>query len=140
MEIKKTNFLPTLLIIGFLLLGTVDSAVVVRYDSNDNIDTNNSTSCKPLAESEAKIKNVIVLVPDGCSQSVETLARWYSGKPLELDNMMAGTVSTYSSDSVITDSSSAATAFATGYKITNGFISVGPNNSVLSTLEAPPEK
>lgn len=140
MEIKKTNFLLTLFIIGFLLLGTVGSAVAVRYDSSYNIDTNNSTSCKPLAESEAKIKNVIVLVPDGCSQSVETLARWYSGKPLELDNMIAGTVSTYSSDSVITDSSSAATAFATGYKTTNGFISVGPKNSVLSTLEAPPEE
>lgn len=140
MEIKKTNFLLTLFIIGFLLLGTVGSAVAVRYGSSYNIDTNNSTSCKPLAESEAKIKNVIVLVPDGCSQSVETLARWYSGKPLELDNMIAGTVSTYSSDSVITDSSSAATAFATGYKTTNGFISVGPKNSVLSTLEAPPEE
>jgi alkaline phosphatase len=140
MEIKKTNFLLTLFIVGFLLLGTVGSAVAVRYDSSYNIDTNNSTSCKPLAESEAKIKNVIVLVPDGCSQSVETLARWYSGKPLELDNMIAGTVSTYSSDSVITDSSSAATAFATGYKTTNGFISIGPKNSVLSTLEAPPEE
>jgi alkaline phosphatase len=140
MELKKTNFLLTLFIIGFLLLGTVVSAVAVKYDSNDNSNANNSTSCKPLAESEAKINNVIVLVPDGCSQSVETLARWYSGKPLELDNMIAGMVSTYSSDSVITDSSSAATAFATGYKTTNGFISIGPNNSVLSTLEAPPEE
>jgi alkaline phosphatase len=140
MEIKKTNFLLTLFIIGFLLLGTASSAAAVRYDSGYNIDANNSTSCKPLTESEAKIKNVIVLVPDGCSQSVETLARWYSGKPLELDNMVAGTVSTYSSDSVITDSSSAATGFATGYKTTNGFISVGPKNSVLSLLEAPPEE
>jgi alkaline phosphatase len=141
MEIKKTDFLLTLLIIGFLLLGTVGSALAVRSDSNENINSNNSTGCKPLAESEAKINNVIVLIPDGSSQSVETLARWYSGKPLELDNMMAGMVSTYSSDSVITDSSSAASAFATGYKTTNGFISIGPSNSsVLSTLEAPPEK
>ena len=115
MEIKKTNFLLTLSIIGFLLLGAVGSSAAVRYDSNHNIDITNSTDCKPLAESEAKIKNIIVLVPDGSSQSVETLARWYSGKPLELDNLVTGMVSTYSADSVITDSSSAATAFATGY-------------------------
>ncbi len=57
------------------------------------------------------------------------LCRWYSGKPLELDNMVTGTVSTYSTDSIITDSSSAATAFAAGYKTTNGFVSVGPSNS-----------
>lgn len=141
MKIKKINFLLIFFILGFLLFGTTGSAVAMGYGSNYNIDTNNSTSCKPITNSEAKIKNVIVLVPDGCSQSIETLARWYSGKPLELDNMIAGTVSTYSSDSVITDSSSAATAFATGYKTTNGFISVGPSNeSVLSILEAPPEE
>ena len=141
MEIKKTNMLLTLSIIGLLLLGTIGSSVAVRCDSNHDIDITNSAGYKKITESEAKINNVIVLVPDGCSQSEETLARWYSGKSLELDNMVTGTVSTYSTDSVITDSSSAATAFATGYKTTNGFISVGPSNStVLSTLEAPPEK
>ncbi|RPJ78542.1 MAG: alkaline phosphatase, partial [Alphaproteobacteria bacterium] len=140
MKIKETNTLLIFSIIGSLLLGIVGSAVAVDYDLTQNVDSDKSTDYKPLAESEAKIKNVIVLVPDGCSQSAQTLARWYSGKPLELDNMVAGMVSTYSTDSVITDSSSAATAFATGYKTTNGFISVGPNSSVLSTLEVPPEK
>ena len=65
MEIKKTDFLLTLSIIGLLLLGTVGSAVAVRSDSNHNIDITDSAGCKPLAEPEAKIKNVIVLVPDG---------------------------------------------------------------------------
>ncbi len=141
MESQETNTLIILYIIGLLLLGNVGSAVDVKSDLNAGVDFTDSVYCKPDARSEAEIKNVIVLIPDGCSQSVETLARWYSGKPLELDNMVTGTVSTYSTDSVITDSSAASTAFATGYKTTNGFISIGPSNStMLSTLKMPSEK
>ncbi|KKH50690.1 alkaline phosphatase [Methanosarcina sp. 1.H.A.2.2] len=141
METKKRYVLFTLSIVGLLLLGYITSAV----DSIDshakstvlNINGNSIT----LADPDANIKNIIVLVPDGCSQSVQTLARWYSGKPLQLDEMMVGAVSTYSADSVITDSSAAATALATGHKTTNGFISVGrADDSVLSILEAPSEE
>jgi alkaline phosphatase len=141
MENEETNLLLTLSVIGLLLLGNVCSAVAVEVDSSNNTDFNDSDDHKANSGSDARIKNVIVLIPDGCSQSVETLARWYSENPLELDRMVAGTVSTYSTDSVITDSSSAATAFATGYKTTNGFVSVGPSDeSVLSTLKSPPEE
>lgn len=145
MDTKETNVLLTLLV-GLLLLGNAGSAAAVEDDSNSKDFSGNYTcltdslKCKSCPESEAKIKNVIILVPDGCFQSVQTLARWYSGSPLMLDEMVAGTVSTYSTDSVITDSSSAASAFATGYKTTNGFVSVGPSNaSVLSILENPSE-
>jgi alkaline phosphatase len=141
MRIKEIGVLLTLSIIGLLLLGTVGPAVAVQQvSSNSNSGLTNSIDCTP-ANPNAKIKNVIVLIPDGCSQSVETLSRWYSGQPLEVDNLVTGTVSTYSEDSVITDSSAASCAFATGYKTTNGFISIGPSNStVLSTLKMPPEK
>ncbi|AKB76818.1 Alkaline phosphatase [Methanosarcina horonobensis HB-1 = JCM 15518] len=138
MESKETNILLTFSIIGLLLLGNVGSAVAVKDNLNNNSDFNDSVKCKPVAGSEAKIKNVIVMVPDGCSQSVQTLARWYGGEPLQLDEMVAGTVSTYSADSVITDSSSAATAFATGFKTTNGFVSVGPRNDTLLSIVADP--
>ncbi|WP_279385233.1 alkaline phosphatase [Methanosarcina barkeri] len=121
METKETDTLVIISIIGLLLLGNIGSAAAAQFGSNSSVNFTNSTNCKFPITPEAKIKNVIVLIPDGCSQSVETLARWYSGKPLELDNMVTGTVSTYSTDSVITDSSSAATAFAAGYKTTNGF-------------------
>jgi alkaline phosphatase len=79
------------------------------------------------------IKNVIVMVPDGCSQSIVTAARWYNGEPLNLDSIQTGVVSTYMADSIITDSASAATAFATGHKTSNGFISVGPRTDTLLT-------
>jgi alkaline phosphatase len=141
MKIKEIGILLTLSIIGLLLLGTVGPAVAAQIIApNSNNDLTNSIDCTP-ANPNAKIKNVIVLIPDGRSQSVETLSRWYSGQPLEVDNLVTGTVSTYSTDSVITDSSAASCAFATGYKTTNGFISIGPSNStVLSTLKMPDEK
>jgi len=138
MEKKETNILLTFSIIGLLLLGNVGSAVAVKGNLNNHADFNDSVNCKPDAGSEAKIKNVIVMVPDGCSQSVQTLARWYGGESLQLDEMVAGTVSTYSADSVITDSSSAATAFATGFKTTNGFVSVGPEEDTLMGIVADP--
>jgi alkaline phosphatase len=79
------------------------------------------------------IKNVIMLVPDGCSQSIETIARWYKGSDLNVDSMVSGTVATWMANSVITDSAPASTAFATGQKSTNGFIGVGPRTSDLLT-------
>jgi len=141
MDTRKSHILFTLSIAILLLLGGAALAVASGDSLYRNAAFGFTANYKYPACQETNIKNVIVLVPDGCSQSVQTLSRWYSGKPLQVDEMIAGTVSTYSADSVITDSSSAATAFATGYKTTNGFISVGPaGNSVLSTLEPPSEE
>jgi alkaline phosphatase len=86
-----------------------------------------------------KYKNVIVLVPDGCDQTVQTLARWYKGAPLHSDGILAGHVSTYMTNSVITGSAAAATAFATGEKTTVRFLSVGPRTDNLLTNVDPDE-
>jgi len=81
----------------------------------------------------APVKNVIVMVPDGCSQSIQTLSRWYKqhvledDEPLTLDGMVSGMVQTYMANSVITGSAAAATAFATGYKTTVRFLGVAPD-------------
>ncbi len=74
----------------------------------------------------AEVHNVIVLIPDGCSQSLVTLARWMRGKPLAVDRMQTGAVRTHSASSLITDSAAAATAFATGVKTANGTIGAAP--------------
>ncbi len=79
------------------------------------------------------VRNVIMMVPDGCSQSVQTLARWLKGESLNLDGLNTGTVITYMADSVVTDSAAAATAFATGHKTSGGFLSVGPAIETLLT-------
>ncbi|HID30024.1 MAG TPA: alkaline phosphatase [Desulfobacterales bacterium] len=91
---------------------------------------------------ESRAKNVIILVPDGCSQSIQTLARWYklkdSGEKLALDDIQVGVVKHEMANSVITGSAAAATAFSTGYKTTVRFLSVGPRaDDVLSTYEWP---
>ena len=93
-----------------------------------------------VASGEGEAKNIIVLVPDGCSQSVVTAARWYKGEPLHVDRYARGFVSTYMANSVITGSAAAATAFATGTKTTARFISVGPRaEDVLENFPVPPE-
>ncbi|PMC36666.1 alkaline phosphatase [Bacillus sp. UMB0899] len=73
-----------------------------------------------------KAKNVIVLVMDGVSSSTTTLARWYSGKPLAMDEILSGGVRTYSAESAITDSAPAGTAMATGNKSNDKFVGVLP--------------
>lgn len=125
------NFLITLTIVGLILVGSMASAVAGKAQHDDDEKYNMAAS-----QQNKKIKNVIVMVPDGCSQDIQTLARWYSGEDLQLDSMVTGMVKTYMSDSVITDSASAATAFATGYKTSNGYLSVGPNHdTLLSTID-----
>lgn len=73
MEIKETDTLLVISIIGLLLLGNIGSAAAVQFDPNSSVNFTNSTNCEFPVTPEAKIKNVIVLIPDGCSQSVETL-------------------------------------------------------------------
>jgi alkaline phosphatase len=93
----------------------------------------------PAAFAADPVDNVIILIPDGCDTDIQTLARWVKGEPLAIDSLISGSVATWIADSVITDSASAATAFATGHKTSNGFLAVGPRpEGVLSNLPAPP--
>ncbi|MHC1746562.1 MAG: alkaline phosphatase [Negativicutes bacterium] len=81
------------------------------------------------------VKNVIVLMMDGTGSTHTTLARWYKGAPLALDEMVTGGVRTYCADSIITDSAPAATAFATGHKSNTKFIGVLPVQTTIPGLE-----
>jgi alkaline phosphatase len=87
-----------------------------------------------------EVKNVILLVPDGMSSDVVTLARWYNGgEKLNLDQLATGMVRTYSSDAPIADSAPAATAMATGFKSHTGFIGVLPDVNTMPGLSPLPE-
>lgn len=88
------------------------------------------------AETPKKVKNVIMLIPDGMSVSDTTLARWYQGgTPLAMDEMASGLVRTYWAAGAITDSAPAATAIATGFKSTNKFIGVLPDKADMPGVE-----
>ncbi len=78
-------------------------------------------------------ENVIIMIPDGCDETVQTVARWYKGDDLAVDGMQQGAVKTHMADSIITDSAAASSAFATGYKTSNGFVSVGARSDTLLT-------
>lgn len=65
-------------------------------------------------------QNVIILIPDGMSVAGTTLARFYKGESLALDEMACGLVSTWSSDGTIADSAPAGSAFATGWSSQTG--------------------
>lgn len=79
------------------------------------------------------IKNVIVLIPDGCDETVMTLARWYKGEALQVDSMQGGGIKTHMANSVIPGSAAAATAFSSGHKTTVRFLGVGPRTEDLLT-------
>ncbi len=88
------------------------------------------SSIKVKADSKSKgnqPKNVIMMVMDGTSSTATTLARWYKGEPLALDQIVSGGVRTYSAESAITDSAPAATALATGNKSNAGYVGVLPS-------------
>jgi alkaline phosphatase len=78
-------------------------------------------------------KNVIVMIPDGCDETVQTVARWYKGEDLQVDKMAGGGVKVHMANSVIPGSAAAATAFATGHKTTVRFLGVGPRTDDLLT-------
>lgn len=84
------------------------------------------------------VKNVIMLIPDGCGAEQYTLARWVKGAPLALDPVLVGGVRTYIADSVVADSAPAATAYASGLRTSDKRIGVGPQAEGLLPGEPPP--
>jgi alkaline phosphatase len=87
---------------------------------------------------QAPVKNVILMIADGCSTDQYTVARWFSGKPLPTDGMLVGMVRTFAADSVITDSAPSASAYATGVRTTSKGLSIGPGPKTLSVVPTPP--
>ncbi len=94
-------------------------------------------------------KYVFYFIGDGLGASQRQVAEYYAqqvagNKKLKLAmNQMevAGINTTYSSDSLVTDSAAAGTALATGYKTNNGVISQLPDGeNVKSLIEAAQEQ
>lgn len=91
----------------------------------------------PGAEPVPAVRNVIVLIADGCGAEHYTLARWYRGQPLALDEILVGAVQTYIADSVVADSAPAATAFATGVRTSDKVIGMAPKAGTLAGVPEP---
>lgn len=90
---------------------------------------------KPQTESKKKVKNVIMMIPDGYSASYATNYRWYNGgDETELDRQLKGMMRTYSASSKVTDSAAAGTAMATGTKTNNGTIGMNPSGQEVESI------
>ena len=96
------------------------------------------TAAKAASKKEGSRNSVIVLMVDGAGSAHTTIARWYKGEPLALDKMLLSGFRTYSTDSLITDSAPAATAFATGHKTNDKYIGIYPSR--VSIPGIPPVK
>lgn len=83
------------------------------------------------------VKNLIVLIADGCGAEHYTLARWFKGEPLALDQMCVGAVKTFIADSVVADSAPASTAFASGVRTNDKLIGMGPRPPTLPVVPSP---
>jgi len=88
--------------------------------------------------------SVIFMIGDGMGPAYTSTYRYYKDDPSTsqveatvFDEMLVGMNTTYSQNSVITDSAAAATALATGVKTKNGFIGVTNkhNSNVQTVLE-----
>lgn len=79
-----------------------------------------------------------MMVPDGCGPATYTLAReckkLLGEEVLHLDEMLVGSVHTWATDSRVTDSASAATAYASGIKTYNAAIGVDDDRLPVGNL------
>jgi alkaline phosphatase len=90
-----------------------------------------------------RARNVIFFAYDGLSFEDLAAARFFAarhdgGRRLALESLLgrggAGLMLTHSLTSVVTDSSAASSAWATGRKITNGYVSMYPDGRPLTTI------
>ncbi|MDR1372253.1 MAG: alkaline phosphatase [Dysgonamonadaceae bacterium] len=85
------------------------------------------TSCQ-----EKKIKNVIILIPDGTSLASVSTARWYQRytnpdkTKLNIDPYLCGTILTYCSNAPIGDSAPTTSCYMTGYPSLVDWVSTYP--------------
>ena len=87
-----------------------------------------------------QVENVILMIPDGCSGNLIELYKMVSKQdpnkfpPLAFEDIQTGMISTLNCDGRTTDSAAAGTAYATGVKTKNAYVSMTPDGKVLQTV------
>jgi len=78
------------------------------------------------------VKNVILMIPDGCSLETVSAARWYQWlqnpdmPALYIDPYVCGTIRTFSSNAPIGDSAPTVSCYMTGEPSRSGFVATYP--------------
>jgi alkaline phosphatase len=138
--LKKGIFSKSLLfvLVAIVLLSGL-SSIAVEAMSSKPVETKNEV--KKIEEVKAP-KYVFYFIGDGLGPAQRQLAEYYfkyqskdQNAKLLMDQFpVAGINTTYSADSLVTDSAAAGTALATGYKTNNGVIAQLPDGTNLKTL------
>lgn len=122
-------------ILGILSISLVLSTTPIYAKTKVSTKTTNQ-KVTTVKVDEKRVKNVILLIPDGQTIAALTLARWYQGgQPLAVDEITTGLVRTYNADTPIADSAPAGTAMATGFKSNTKYIGVLPSVATLYGAE-----
>ena len=122
-------------ILGILSISLVLSTTPIYAKTKVNTKTTNQKTITVKVD-EKRVKNVILLIPDGQTITALTLARWYQGgQSLAVDEITTGLVRTYNADTPIADSAPAGTAMATGFKSNTKYIGVLPSVATLYGVE-----
>lgn len=85
-----------------------------------------------IPDSIPQVRNIILMIPDGCSLASYSVARWYQRylnedkKYLNIDPYLCGTVLTYCSDSPVGDSAPTTTCYVTGHPSNAGCVASYP--------------
>lgn len=137
---KKKNLIMKKLLSLFLISMLAFACQQSEPDNTEVISvTKNGTAPEllPLVE-DRPIKNIIFLIGDGTGLAQITTGQYALVGPdglLHLQTMpVTGFVKTHSSDNLITDSASGATAYSCGLKTYNGAIGVDPDQIPCKTI------
>lgn len=111
------------------------SLILLIFTSCSNQEHNKTVKSK-------NVKNVIIMIPDGCSIELLQLARLYKSYPeladkteLSFDSLICGLVKASTGTTVIGESAANATAILTGKKSIPGFLGVDTaGNDVISVF------
>lgn len=82
---------------------------------------------------DARPRNLILLISDGCGSASFDLARDVAGHPLTLDSLRIGAVHTASATDSVTDSAASATAYTTGVRTVNRRLGRDPSGAPLTS-------
>ena len=83
----------------------------------------------------AKVRNVILLIGDGMGHGAVNAAMYANGGALTMTNLRTfGLVRTQSADNFTTDSAASGTAYATGQKTNNGFVGMNPARESITNI------
>ena len=83
----------------------------------------------------AKVRNVILLIGDGMGHGAVNAAMYANGGALTMTNLRTfGLVRTQSADNFTTDSAASGTAYATGQKTNNGFVGMNTEREAIPNI------